>query len=100
MEFVFNPDGWDTVGVYINPSTGQLIIPSDADIATVYNTGLTANIEGVPEPSIPGAVGPEGWPLGGIGRFPQVPQFDLVPLATYLAQSSAKFNDIPSLNLT
>lgn len=78
-EFVYSPDGWDTVGVYTNGFTKQKVLISDENLKKI-SPPLINPAGDVCDPVLPDQA--------GIGRWPQVRQIPHAPVLKFLLQET------------
>lgn len=91
--FAYNLDGWDTVGVYTDPFTGQKQLLPPAVVDQLYKP-LAAEAGKAPQPYFAPSNSPApGFVGGGAAKFPQHPRYSLVPLV------NALLNNIPLTKL-
>jgi len=77
-EWTFNPDGWDTLGVYTDPFTKQLAIVKDERLHALSVPIINRADQSVGSPDVEA--------YSGAGRWPQAFQVDQTALKAFMAQ--------------
>lgn len=87
-DFTYNIDGWDTVGVYTDPFTGQKQLLPPEVVSNLYKP-LDNSVTNPPQAYYPPLNSPgPGFVGGGAAKFPQHVWRDFMPVVTALLQNT------------